>query len=65
MAVESFIHWTHIAFTWNQLHRKFEIFIDGLKKTEHVFNTSTDEEIEFSTNLVLEIKGMAAGNTLS
>ncbi|VDI64020.1 Hypothetical predicted protein, partial [Mytilus galloprovincialis] len=65
MAVESFTHWTHIAFTWNQLNRKSEIFIDGLKKTEHIFNPSTNEKTEFSTNPVLEIKAKAAGLTFT
>lgn len=64
MATDTFTQWTHIAFTWNQSKRKSEVFINGLKKTEHVFNTSTGE-IEFSTNRILEIKTEAAGNKRS
>ncbi|CAC5393166.1 unnamed protein product [Mytilus coruscus] len=65
MAVESFTQWTHIAFTWNQSKRKSEIFINGQKRTAHIFNTSTDAQIEFSTNRILEIKAKAAGWTFT
>lgn len=64
MAVDTFTQWTHIAITWNQSKQKSEVFINGLKKTEHVFNTSTGE-IEFTTNRILEIKAETAGNRRS